>query len=145
MLHLNSLVAEPAAAELSRLIRGPVMAILEYDQAAWGYSVFENGELRDRFWSVPDAVETPPDECAGNVGAVAQVFGVRTESITPYIRHVTEKDYDRKAFDDDEFTLGDHWVRVDFMRGGLVFRIRIPVGSREGVTFKFKRQNDGRY
>jgi hypothetical protein len=124
MLHLNSLVAEPVAAELSRLISGPAIAVMEYDQAAWGYTLFESGPLRDRFWSLPDAVETPPDECAGSVDVVARAFGVPVESITPYIRHVTESDYDTKAFDDDEFTLGDHWVRVDFMR-----RLGVPCPS----------------
>ena len=114
MLHLNTLVGEPLAAELSRLTVGPAIVFLEYDQAAWGYCLFERGTLADRFWSVPDAVEKPPEECAGSVDAVSRVFAVRAESIAPYIHHVT--DSDAKAFDDDEFTLGDHWVRVDFMR-----------------------------
>jgi hypothetical protein len=114
MLHLNTLVGEPLAAELSRLIVGPAIVFLEYDQAAWGYSLFERGTLVDRFWSIPDAVEMSPEECAGSADVVSRVFGVRAESLAPYIRHVT--DSDAKAFDDDEFALGDHWVRVDFMR-----------------------------
>lgn len=129
MLHLNSLVAEPVAAELSRLTGGSAIAVLEYDQATWGYTLFESGEMRDRFWSLPEAVETPPDECAGCVDAVARAFGVPAESITPYIRHVKESDYDTKAFADDEFTLGDHWVRVDFMR-----RLGIPYPNPGQVT-----------
>ena len=116
MLHLNTLAAEPVAAELSRLTGGPAIAVLEYDQAAWGYCLFESGKLLDRFWSLPGAVETPPEECLGSVPTVARVFGVPAESITPYIHYVTEDDYETKAFDDDEFALGDHWVRVDFMR-----------------------------
>src|SRR5882724_3006278 len=85
MLHLNSLVAEPVAAELSRLTSGPAIAILEYDQAAWGYCLFVSGKLLDRFWSDPVAVETPPEQCVGSVFTVARVFGVTAESITPYI------------------------------------------------------------
>jgi hypothetical protein len=114
MLHLNSLIGEPLTTELSRLITGPAMLFLEYDQATWGYCLFEDGTLLDRFWSVPDAVETSPEECAGNVTIVSRVFGVPIDSIAPYICH--DPDYDTKAFGDDEFTLGDHWVRVDFMR-----------------------------
>jgi hypothetical protein len=114
MLHLNTLVGEPLAAELSRLVAGPAIVFLEYDQAAWGYCLFERGTLLDRFWSIPDAVETPPEECAGSVDVVSRVFGVAADAVAPYIRHVT--DFDAKAFDDDQFTLGDHWVRVDFMR-----------------------------
>jgi hypothetical protein len=121
MLHLNTLVAEPVAAELSRLTNGPAIALLEYDQAAWGYCLFESGKLLDRFWSLPDVVETPAEECFGSVPTVARVFGIPAESIAPYIRHVTEDDYQIKAFEDDEFALGDHWVRVDFMR-----RLGIP-------------------
>ena len=124
MLHLNTLVAEPVAAELSRLISGPAIAVMEYDQAAWGYCLFESGALLDRFWSLPDAVETPPEECIGSAQTVARVFGVPAESIAAYIRHVTDADYETKAFDDDEFALGDHWVRVDFMR-----RLGIPYPS----------------
>ncbi len=116
MLHLNSFAAEPVAAELSRLIDGPAIAIFEYDQATWGYTFFERGELTDRFWSFPDVVETPPEECAGNAALLARAFGASPESITPYLRHISESDYETKAFDDDKFTLGDHWVRVDFMR-----------------------------
>jgi len=120
MLHLNSLVGEPLAFELSRLIARPAIVFLEYDQAAWGYCLFEGGSLLDRFWNIPDAVETPPEECAGKIDIVSRVFGVPADSIAPYIHHVTE--FDVKAFDGDEFTLGDHWVRVDFMRRlGLVY------------------------
>ena len=114
MLHLNSLLGEQLASELSRLIAGPAIVFLEYDQAAWGYSLFDRGSLLDRFWSIPDVVETPPQECAGSVPVVSHVFCVAAESVAPYICHVT--DFDAKAFDEDQFKLGDHWVRVDFMR-----------------------------
>jgi hypothetical protein len=124
LLHLNSLVAETVAAELSRLTVRPAIAIFEYDQAAWGYCLFESGGLLDRFWSLPDVVETPPDECVGRAGTVASLFGIPAQSIAPYITHITESDYGTKAFDDDEFTLGNHWVRVDFMR-----RLGIPYPS----------------
>ena len=116
MLHLGSLLGEPLAAELSRLTGGPAIAMLEYDQDTWGYCLFDSGTLLDRFWSVPEAVDTAPEECAGSAEAVYSVFGVPPESVALYIRHVSEADYGLKAFDDDEFTLGDHWVRVDFMR-----------------------------
>ena len=120
MLHLNTLVGEPLTAELSRLVVGPAIVFLEYDQAAWGYCLFESGTLLDRFWSIPEAVEIPPEECAGSVSVVSRVFGVAAGLVAPYIHHVT--DFDAKAFGEDEFTLGDHWVRVDFIRRlGLVY------------------------
>jgi hypothetical protein len=116
MLHLGSLLGEPLAAELSRLTGGPAIAMLEYDQDTWGYCLFDSGTLLDRFWSVPEAVDTAPEECVGNAEAVYSAFGVSPDLVAPYIRHVTEVEHGLKAFDDDEFTLGDHWVRVDFMR-----------------------------
>jgi hypothetical protein len=116
MLHLNSQVAEPVAVELSRLSSCPVIVFFEYDQTTWGFCLFENSKLLDRFWSLPHCVEIPPNECAGNVTAVSNVFEIPAEAISSYMRHVSEGDYGIKAFDDDEFTLDDHWVRVDFMR-----------------------------
>jgi hypothetical protein len=114
MLHLNSLIADALAAELSRAIEGPTIAFLEYDQAAWGYCLFDRGGLLDKFWNIPEVVEAPSNEFVGDVGIVSRVFGARPESIAPYLHHVT--DSAGKAFDDDKFALGDHWVRVDFMR-----------------------------
>jgi len=116
MLHLNSLIGEPLAAELSRLTGGTAILLLEYDQDTWGYVLFDGGALIDRFWSVPEAVDVPQEECPGNFEIVSSVFDVPPESVAPYIRHVTESEGGLKAFEDDEFVLGDHWVRVDFLR-----------------------------
>lgn len=116
LLHLDSLLGEPLAAELSRLTGGPAIAIFEYDQDTWGYGLFDCGTLLDQFWSVPKAVDMAPEKCAGNPEAVHLVFGVSPDLVAPYLRHITQAEHDLKAFDDDEYTLGDHWVRVDFMR-----------------------------
>ncbi len=116
MLHLGSVRGEPLAEELSRLIGGPAIVLFEYDQDTWGYTLFDSGALLDRFWSVPAAVDVSEDECAGNFEVVSSAFGVPSDLIAPYIRHITEFDQGAKAFEDDEFTLSDHWVRVDFMR-----------------------------
>jgi len=116
MLHLGSLRGESLAEELSRLSGKPALAVFEYDQDTWGYTLFDAGTLLDRFWSVPELVDMSPEECAGNFETVSSVLGVPPEWIAPYIRHVTEAEQGVKAFDDDEFTLNDHWVRVDFMR-----------------------------
>ena len=116
MLHLNSLIAEPLANELSRLVGGYSMALFEYDQAAWGYCLYKNGSLIDRFWNIPALVEIQPEECKGSAGTISSVFEVPLGMVVPYIQHISEADYGAKAFVDDEFTLGDHWARVDFIR-----------------------------
>jgi len=128
MLHLNTSIGKSLASELSRLIAGPAVVFLEYDQAAWGYCLFEGGTLLDQFWNNPKMFETLPQECAGNVAVMSRVFGVSVASIAPYLRH--PKDSCAKAFDDDKFTLADHWVRVDFMR-------------RIGLTYPNPGQVDG--
>jgi hypothetical protein len=133
MLHLDSLIADELAAELSRMINGPAISFLEYDQAAWGYSLFDRGSLLDRFWNIPEVVEVSANEFAGNVEKVSRVFGTRPESIAPYLQHIT--DSPEKAFSDDEFTLGDHWVRVDFMRR-LGLQYPSPGGSTGGQYVK---------
>lgn len=116
LLHLNAPIGEDLAAELSRLTGGPSIVLMEYDQDAWGYSLFDGGTVLDRFWSVPEAVDLSPEECTGSFETVSSVFGVPSESLAPYICHVTEIARELKAFEDDEYTLGDHWVRIDFMR-----------------------------
>ena len=115
-LHLNSLVFESVAEELSRLTSGPAIAISDFHQETWGYSLFESGKLLDRFWNSPSMSETPPEEWVGNVPALVRVFGVMAETIAPYLCHITTENCRTKVFDDDESVLGDHWVRLDFMR-----------------------------
>jgi hypothetical protein len=116
MLHLNSMLGEPFAEELSRLTGNLALAVFEYDQDAWGYTLCDGGAVLDRFWSVPAAVDMADEECAGNVEIVSSALGVPAEWIAPYIRHLTGTEQGMKAFEDDEFSLSDHWVRVDFMR-----------------------------
>src|SRR4029077_16597617 len=62
------------------------------------------------------AVDTPAEDCTGNLEIVSSVLGVAAESVAPYIRHMADGGRRLKAFEDDEYTLGDHWVRVDFLR-----------------------------
>src|SRR3981081_1899570 len=57
LLHLNALIGEQLAAELSKLTSAPSIVFSEYDQAAWGYVLFLRGAVSDRFWSVPEIVE----------------------------------------------------------------------------------------
>ena len=116
LLHLNSLVAEPLAQELSRLSGGLGLAVLEYDQDAWGYVLFKDGSLLDQFWNIPEAVEVEPEDYRGHADVVSSAFAVPLETVRPYLRRMTDDSSTEKAFDDDKFELGNHWVRVDFMR-----------------------------
>jgi hypothetical protein len=117
LLHLYSQLADPLAVELSRSAPGPVVAFYEYDQCAWGFSVYEKGERVARFWNRPEVVEEDPQECLVRPNFVARLFGVPVETVAPYLQHLDEDADDAdKAFESDEHALGDHWVRCDFMR-----------------------------
>lgn len=122
LLHHNALIGdalmgERLAAELSRFTSGPSVVFYEYDQATWGYTLYNAGTELDRFWSVPEIVQEDAVATRGTPVLVSGLFGVPESAIAPYLRHLdSELPETSKAFPDDEFALTDHWVRVDFMR-----------------------------
>ena len=117
LLHLNSELADPVGAELSSASDNPVIAFNEFDQAAWGFTVYENGRPVTRFWNRPDVVEEDPRECTVRPNFIAGLFGVGVDVVAPYLSHLDPEAAEvGKAFSDDEFPLEDHWVRCDFMR-----------------------------
>jgi hypothetical protein len=117
LLHLNALIGERLAAELSRLTSAPSIVLSEDDQTTWGYALFLDGAESDSFWSVPEIVGVDGDAVRGTPSLVSQVFGVPESTVAPYLQHLSAEPPDTpKVFPDDEFALSDHWVRVDFMR-----------------------------
>lgn len=117
LLHLNASVGEGLAAALSRLVSGPAILFLDYDQLTWGYILYVNGAASDRFWSVPEIVEEDPILVRGRASVLSDVFGTAESAIAPYLRHLPADSRETtKAFMDDKCELGNHWVRVDFMR-----------------------------
>jgi hypothetical protein len=117
LLHLGALMGERLAAELSRLTSAPSILFAEYDQHAWGYTLFLSGETSDRFWSMPELVDEEPAEVRGTPSMLCATFNVPEAEVAPYLRHLPAGlSKTSKVFADDEFELRDHWVRVDFMR-----------------------------
>jgi hypothetical protein len=117
LLHLDALIGARLAAELSRLSSAPSIVFSEYDQTAWGYTLFVDGVESDSFWSVPELVELDPDTVRGNPSLVSRILSVPESSIAPYLQPFSvELPGNAKVFPDDQFSLDDHWVRVDFMR-----------------------------
>lgn len=134
LLHLNSLLGDPLAKYLSTQVIVPVIVFHEYDQAAWGFSVFEQGERIGLFWNAPEIMEKLPESCEISADFLAGKFGVKVSAITPYLQHVHTIEVDKKAFTEDEFTLYDHWVRVDFMRR---LGIHYPIPGSKGSRYIF--------
>lgn len=117
LLHLNSQLADPLAAALSTATGSPVVAFYEYDQSAWGFGVFQKGEAVARFWNRPEVVEEDPQACTVSPEFIAGLFAVSAQAVAPYLNHLDpDSDEPGKAAPEDEFSLGDHWVRCDFMR-----------------------------
>lgn len=138
LLHLNSQLADTLAAVLSTATGAPVVAFYEYDQFAWGFAVFENGHTVARFWNRPEVVEEDPLACTVSPNLIAGMFGVGFEGVAPYLKHLDpETDDPGKAFPGDEFSLGDHWVRCDFMRR---MGLRYPNPGEPGTRHVFIKE-----
>jgi hypothetical protein len=117
LLHSNSQLADPLAAALSATTSTPAIAFYEFDQFAWGFTVFDKGQPVARFWNRPEVVEEDPGACTVDSSFIAGKFGVGVEAVAPYLKHLdSDGEEPDKASPADEFTLGDHWVRCDFMR-----------------------------
>lgn len=117
LLHLDSLIGERLAAELSRLTSAPSIVLSEYDQTTWGYALFLDGAESDSFWSVPEIVGVDAAAARGTPSLLSRIFNVPESDFAPYLKHLpSELPETPKVFPDDEFALSDHWVRVDFMR-----------------------------
>jgi hypothetical protein len=117
LLHLNSQLADSLAQEVSNSSASPVIVFCEYDQIAWGFSIFDAGHCIAHFWNRPECVEEETSLCSVKAEQVANSFSVDAKLITPYLIRLNPNDEDQgRVFPDDQFSLGDHWVRCDFMR-----------------------------
>lgn len=120
LLHLDSQLGEKISLELSK--KSIVITFLEFHQVAWGYSLFQNGKLIDQFCNNPEVIEKDPSTLNGNADVICRLFNADKNKIEPYLKHVGNNINSNKAFPEDEFTLDDHWVRVDFMKKlGLIY------------------------
>jgi hypothetical protein len=115
MLHLNSTLIDKISQQLSNLTDSPVIAFLEYDQDAWGYCLYQNGQLIDNFWNSHLTVDFPIDKCTADIDLISSKFQVDKELIKPYLIDIANKEDLGKVNENDEFDLDNHWVRVDFM------------------------------
>jgi len=96
-----------------------VMLLYIYDEDFWGYFFYENGTELDRFTPMPDYFGNAPDgpDASGNCALIASRFEIPEETAAAYLFPWTDEDMEgeRKAFDDDEFCVGDCWQMADFM------------------------------
>lgn len=114
---------EPFARALSAQLGRLVLYLYIYDEDFWGYFCCENGEFLDEFNPMPDYFEDVSEaerqRVAGSSQLIAERFQVPAAEIERYLTSwsggVLDADELPKAYDGDEFTLGDCWQMADFM------------------------------
>lgn len=114
---------EDLASVLSKETGRPVMMLYIYDGDFWGYFLLENGEIKDTFNPMPDYFEEIPEEekesMKGNAALLAEYFHVDAASVEKYLVFWTEDMLEKegqKAYEEDEFEVGEDWQMADFMR-----------------------------
>ena len=110
---------ETLAKNLSKETGRAVLLLYIYDDDFWGYFFWENGVELDNFSTIPDYFgekETMQD-LSGNAALIAARFHIPEGVAARYLIAWSwdDQEEDRKAFEDDEFTIGDCWQMVDFM------------------------------
>ena len=111
---------EPAVESISRALGVVTSAVHVYAGDYWVHTLLRDGEVLDRFASVPGYFSDDPDlplRYAGNAALIAEVTGARAADLEPYLIHLGDDDDELgPAFPDDEFDLTDVWVFADFWR-----------------------------
>src|SRR5262245_29586847 len=138
---------DSAAQYLSKRLRKPVFSFHIHDSDLWMYSLYQNGEVVDRFNPLPDYWQELEDDerrsWQGDAAEVARhVPGLAPEQIANYLvpwgDEVFEASERKKAYPTDRFCFGDDWQLDDFMR---TVGLDIPIddrGAPHGVTYRLK-------
>jgi hypothetical protein len=142
--HAGEPLGVAVARQLAAITPHPVLAFFEQDQLAWGYSLFAEGALLDRFCNRPDIAELEPHECAGDADLLASRFGADPRVIGRYLASMVDDAAPGKVAADDEFELDDHWVRCDLMkRLGLHYAVGEPGARRVALTARTSGGREG--
>lgn len=115
---------EDLAEAISKETQKPILLLYIYDGDFWGYSLYDNGVEIDRFNPMPDyfeeASEAQMEKEKGNAEIIAKYFHVEKADIEKYLIFWTdellESEDGQKAYEDDEFSIGEDWQMADFMR-----------------------------
>lgn len=120
---------ETLAASISNAMGGTSIALFEYDQAAWAYSIYSKGAFVDRFSNYPDISGDDSAMSTGHPEKVASIFNVPVSQVAPYLQRTGPALVGVRAFPNDQATLDNHWVRVDFLRN---LGIEYPIPGSQG-------------
>jgi len=138
-LHLpsGSTQGDEIALPLAQQTGQPVLVLTEHQQVAWGFSLFHPSEPTQTFLSQPSLLDGYPPSSPVDAGVMARALGIAVERFAPYLEVQSPDDVSQaKAFPDDQFSLGDHWIRVDFLRA-LGITYPIPACTPDGRFCRF--------
>lgn len=110
--------------EISKELMCPAMLCYIYDGDFWGYHLFDRGSEVDSFNPMPEYFEEISQEekqrLSGNSKVIAQYFNVDESRIKKYLiqwdEDILDADELPKAYESDEFGIGEDWQMADFMK-----------------------------
>lgn len=140
---------DDASRHLSETLGVPVISLHVHDGDLWMYVLYRDGQEIDQFNPIPDywSDDVSDDErsfWAGDAAVLAANWdGVDAASIEKYLVAWNLDDDDPgKAYETDEYPIGDTWQIVDFMtRLSLTYPID-DQGQVNGETYTFDVPSD---
>lgn len=106
-----------AQLHVSERLRCAGLLVFVYDGEYWGYELFENGQVKNRFVQVPEQDWFPGDSCIGDPTLIASCFPeISAESIAPYLAQKTAGARRLPPRPGDQFGPFDECSVVDFLR-----------------------------
>jgi hypothetical protein len=136
---------DESSKQLSKVLGVPVISLHIHDGDLWIYVLYRDGDEVDQFNPIPDywSADPSPEErssWAGDASAVAENWdGVDAASIERYlITWDLDDDNPGKAYEADEYPIGDCWQVTDFMQKlGLTYPVD-DQGRAVGETYTFE-------
>jgi len=107
---------------LSIQLQTLISLIEVYDSEVWYHYLYFNGNQVDQFCSSPEEYEAREnwDLLKGNIKKLSFYFEVEEHTIEPYFLQFNTENrarfYNKKAHVDDEHSLGNEWVFIDFWK-----------------------------
>jgi hypothetical protein len=140
---------DDASAYLSQTLNTAVFSFHIHDGDLWMYQLFEAGKVVDRFNPVPDywgpVEDEERDAWRGNPAEVARrVPGLKPDQIANYLTQWDDiPEPSPYAYPDDEFTTGQDWQILDFLR-----KLGLPLplddhGELRGTSYRFECPSQG--
>lgn len=109
--------------EISKELMCPAMLCYIYDGDYWGYDFYDSGREIDSFNPMPEYFEEVSEEekqrLSGNSEIIARYFHIDEARIKNYLipwdDDILDADESTKAYEEDEFCIGEDWQIADFM------------------------------